>query len=162
MATFDNLLFALKLSAALGCGLMAGFFFAFSVCVMNALGRLSPAQGIAAMQSINVVVINPLFLTGFLGTAVACVLLLVSSLLSWHRPGAAYLLVGSLLYLVGTILVTMVFNVPRNNALALVTPTDPDSASLWASYLSSWTAWNHIRTIAALAATASLIIALRH
>ncbi len=49
------------LLSAVGCGLMAGFFFAFSICVMKALEALPPAQGIAAMQSINVAVINPCF-----------------------------------------------------------------------------------------------------
>jgi len=36
MATADQLLFAVTLVAALGCGLMAGLFFAFSVSVMKA------------------------------------------------------------------------------------------------------------------------------
>lgn len=156
----DGLLFTLTLFSALGCGLIAGAFFAFSAFVMKALARLPPAQGIAAMQSINVVVINPWFLVAFLGTAAACVLLVVSSLLVWHKPGAVYLLVGSLLYLVGTILVTMVFNVPRNDALAAVDPASADSARLWADYVISWTAWNHVRTAAALAAAASLTIEL--
>ena len=71
----DKMLFALTLFSALGGGLMAGFFFAFSDCVMNALVRLPAAQGIAAMQSINVVAPNPLFMAGFLGTAASCVLL---------------------------------------------------------------------------------------
>ena len=57
----DDVLFALTLVSALGCGLMAGVFFAFSACAMNALARLSPAQGIAAKQSINIAVINPVF-----------------------------------------------------------------------------------------------------
>ena len=48
----------------------------------------------------------------------------------------------------------MVFNVPRNNALAVANPTSADSARLWANYLSTWTAWNHVRTITALAAAA--------
>jgi uncharacterized membrane protein len=156
----DSLVFALTLFSALGCGLMAGFFFAFSACVMHALARLPPAQGIAAMQSINVAVINPLFGTAFFGTAAACVLLAVSSLLTWHKPGAVYILIGSLLYLVGAIGVTFLFNVPRNNALAAVDPTSADGASLWADYLTSWTAWNHVRTAAALAAAASLTIGL--
>jgi uncharacterized membrane protein len=158
----DKLLFALTLISALGCGLMAGFFFAFSACVMKALARLPPAQGIAAMQSINVAVINPVFLSAFLGTAAACVLLAVSSLFRWHRPGGVYLLAGSLLYLVGTLLVTLVFNVPRNNALAAIAPADADGAILWAGYLTSWTAWNHLRTAAALAAAAALTIALSY
>ena len=141
---------------------MAGFFFAFSVSVMKALARLPSAEGIAAMQSINVAIINPVFLAAFLGTAAACVLVMIASLLRWHDPGAVYLLVGGALYLVGSFLVTMVFNVPKNNALASVAPADPDSASLWASYLVNWTAWNHVRAAAALAAAASLTIALCH
>lgn len=58
--------------SALGCGLMAGVFFAFSTFVMKALGALPPAQGIAAMQSINVAVINRWFMAAFFGTALLC------------------------------------------------------------------------------------------
>jgi uncharacterized membrane protein len=160
MPTIDGLLIALKLFSALGCGLMAGFFFAFSVVVMTALSRLPPPQGIAAMQNINVVVLNPLFFVGFFGTAAACLLLVILALLRWHQPGSAYLFVGSLLYLVGTVLVTMVFNVPLNEALASVKPDNIEAANLWANYLVNWTAWNHLRTLAALLASALLTIAL--
>jgi uncharacterized membrane protein len=156
----DRLLFALTLFSALGCGLIAGVFFAFSSFVMNALARLPAAQGIAAMQSINVVVINPLFMAAFLGTAAACVLLAVSSLLRRQEPGAAYILAGSLLYLAGVILVTGLFNVPRNDALAAIAPASAEGPSLWTGYLSGWTAWNHVRTIASLAAAALLTLGL--
>ncbi|MGB5815155.1 MAG: anthrone oxygenase family protein [Thermoanaerobaculia bacterium] len=158
----DGWLHFLTLISALGCGLMAGFFFAFSVSVMKALGNLPPAQGIAAMQSINVVVINPVFMIAFFGTAVACVAVAISALRTWDGPGAAYLLAGGLLYLAGSFVVTIVFNVPRNDALAVVDPASDAGAALWASYLSAWTAWNHVRTAAALAAAAALSIALRH
>ena len=155
-----NLLFALTLLSALGSGLMAGFFFAFSTTVMGALGRQPVASGIATMQSINIVVINPWFLGMFLGTAGACVVLAIAALLKWHEPGAALLLAGALLYVVGTFLVTMMFNVPLNDALAAVAPHSPAGAELWARYLRTWTAWNHVRTIAPLAAAALLTIAL--
>jgi uncharacterized membrane protein len=160
METVDPLLFALKLFSALGCGLIAGVFFAFSTFVMKALAQRPPAQGIAAMQAINITVLNPWFMTAFLGTAVACILLTISSLLKWNQPGAVYLLIGSLLYLVGTLGVTMVFNVPLNDALAKVEPGSTDGASLWASYLTNWTLWNHVRTVAALAAAALFTSAL--
>jgi len=160
MAIIDGLFFTFTLLAALGCGVMAGLFFAFSVSVMKALARLPSAEGIAAMQSINVAIINPVFLAVFLGTAVACLLVMIAALLRWHNPGAVYLLIGGALYLVGTFLVTLVFNVPKNNALASVAPANPESASLWTDYLSKWTAWNHVRAAAALAAAASLTIAL--
>jgi uncharacterized membrane protein len=151
----------IALLGALGSGLMAGFFFAFSVCVMKALGKLSPEQGIAAMQSINVVVINPVFLTVFLGTGSLCAVGIFGSVMHWREPAAAYLLAGSAVYLVGPLLVTMLFNVPRNNALGELTPSSAEGAKLWASYLSEWTAWNHVRTITSLAAAALFTMALR-
>jgi uncharacterized membrane protein len=156
----DKLISILTFLSGLGCGLIGGVFFAFSAFVMKALARLSPAHGIVAMQSINIAVINPLFFAFFFGTAAGCVFLAISSLSRWQRPGAVFLLIGSLLYLVGTILVTMLFNVPRNNALAAVDPTSSDGARLWTDYVVSWTAWNHARTIAALTAAALLTIAL--
>jgi uncharacterized membrane protein len=112
------------------------------------------------MQAINITAINPLFMTALFGTAAACIFLAISSLLKWHQPGASYLLLGSLLYLVGTVGVTIAFNVPLNDALATVEPSSTDGANLWARYLSEWTFWNHVRTAAALAASASLTIAL--
>ena len=76
------------------------------------------------------------------------------------KPGAGYLLAGSLLYVVGTDLVTIFFNVPCNNALAIVNPASAEGAELWSSYVSGWTAWNHVRALAALAAAALLTLAL--
>jgi len=64
------------------------------------------------------------------------------------------------LYLAGSFLVTMAFSIPRNDALAAIAPADPDSANRWAGYLTTWTAWNHVRAVAALAAAASFTIAL--
>lgn len=156
----NNYVFALKLFSVLGCGLIAGVFFAFSTFVMKALAQQPPAQGITTMQSINITVINPWFMTAFLGTAATCLFLAIASLLKWYQPGAVYLLVGSLIYLIGTFLVTMVGNVPLNEALAIADPNSTDGAKLWATYLINWTLWNHVRTVAAILATASLTIAI--
>jgi uncharacterized membrane protein len=161
LQVIERLLAVVTFASVLGCGLISGFFFAFSILVMRALGNLPPAQGVAAMQSINVVVINPWFLTAFFGTAAMCLFMVVASLLRWHDPRALYWLIGGMLYLVGTILVTGLFNVPRNNALAVLEPTSPDAARLWADYLTSWTAWNHVRTAAAFLAALLFAIALR-
>lgn len=75
-------------------------------------------------------------------------------------PFAPYLLAGGTLYLVGTILLTIVYHVPRNEALARVEPHGPGTEGHWSRYLSGWTVWNHVRTAAALAAAATFIIAL--
>ncbi len=156
----NSLLFALTFISALSCGLMAGVFFAFSAFVMNGLGRLPTAQSVAAMQAINAAAFNPVFGTAFSGTTGACVLLAVASLFRWHKPAGIFHLAGGLLYLVGAFLVTIAFNLPLNKALAALDPTSADGANLWAGYVTSWMAWNHVRTAGALAATASLIIAL--
>lgn len=76
------------------------------------------------------------------------------------QPGASLTLAGSLLYLLGTIVVTITFNVPLNDALAAVKSESAEGATLWAAYLSRWTAWNHVRTLAALAAAALFTTAL--
>ncbi len=156
----DRVLFVVTFLSALGSGLIGGLFFAFSVFVMTALGRLPPAGGISAMQSINVAVLNSVFFTAFFGTAALSALAVIAALIRWSEPGASYLLAGGLLYLIGTIVVTMACNVPLNNKLARVKPDGADGASLWQRYLSDWTAWNHVRTATSLAASASFIMAL--
>ena len=147
------------LFSALGSALVAGIFFAFSAFIMKALGRLQPEQGIAAMQAINVTVLNPWFFTVFFGTGAGCIFLAVLALSNWSGPLAANLAVGSMLYIVGCIFVTVVFNVPLNKTLARADANNPDSVSLWRHYLRRWTFWNHVRTGASLAAATLLILA---
>jgi uncharacterized membrane protein len=148
------------LFTAIASGISAGIFFAFSTFVMKALAQQPPAQGIAVMQSINITVINPWFMMAFFGPAVACIVLTVSLLFQWHQPGAVYWLVGSLLYLIGTIGVTIACNIPLNDALAIITPESAEGTTLWAQFLTDWTFWNHIRTVAALLAAVLFTISL--
>ena len=62
------------------------------------------------------------------------------------------------------VIVTMAFNVPLNNHLDGVDPAGlsaADAASQWRAYLSTWTAWNHVRTATALVGAALMLIGLR-
>ena len=151
----------LALSTALGCGLMSGLFFVFSNFAMRAFGSLPPAKGIAAMQAINVLILNPLFLFLFMGTALASAACAIAGIVHWGYPGMRAMLIGGALYVVGCFVVTMTFNVPRNNVLAALDPEKVESVAVWKDYLSTWTAWNHVRTISTLAAAAALTIAYR-
>jgi uncharacterized membrane protein len=157
----DMLLSPITLISALGAGLVAGVFFAFSTFVMQALARLSAPAGIAAMQSINITVINPAFMTAFMGTALLCLGLAVVAWLRWQQPGSGYVMIGCLIYLVGSLGVTMALNVPLNDHLASLDPTAADSAGFWSTYLADWTRWNTVRTIASLLASAAFIQAWR-
>ena len=135
-------------------------FFAFSTFVMKALGRLPAAEGISAMNAINKVAPTPLFMLALFGTGVVSIVLSAVALRHLDQRWAVYLLTGTVLYLVCLVL-TMVYHVPRNDALALVDPAGPGAARAWAHYLSPWTAWNHVRTVTALAGSTAFIIAIR-
>jgi uncharacterized membrane protein len=128
---------------------------------MTAFSKLSPANGIAAMNSINVTILNGVFLSVFMGTALISVLLIVGWFFSWSAPAPLFAVAASLVYLVGIIGVTMFFNVPMNEALAAVRPDSAEGASLWQDYLSRWTTWNHVRTFAGLGSLALFILSLR-
>ncbi len=148
----DMLFYALVLFSAVCSGLLAGIFFAFSNFVMPALARIKKAEGIAAMQMINLTVINPLFLGAFIGTGITSVVLILAVSLSWYDTHTVVLIAGALIYVVGTFLVTMVGNVPWNDKLAAVAKESEEAAEIWRGYLKKWTLWNHVRTIASLMA----------
>ena len=156
----DQAMFVFTFAAAIGCGLVAGIFFAFSSFVMAALGRLPSDHGIAAMNSINVTVINPVFFAAFFGTALLSLVLAVGSWLWWDQASGKLLLAAAMIYLVGSIAVTMVYNVPLNNALAAVQPGTTEAASLWSRYLRDWTMWNTVRTVAPTVSMVLFILAL--
>jgi uncharacterized membrane protein len=151
---------ALLWFSAIGCGLLGGLYFAFSTFIMTALGRIDQAAGISAMNAINVDIVKSLFIPFFLGTTLASAVLAIIGVLRWGEPGSALMLVGGLVYVLGMFLVTVVFNVPLNNALAAVEPSSSESATLWTRYLKEWTFWNHVRTVACVAASALFIAAI--
>jgi uncharacterized membrane protein len=94
------------------------------------------------------------------GTAVACLGLVAWAVISSGERPTALVIAGGALYLVGTIGVTIACNVPLNDGLAMLHPQDAGAASRWAEYVAKWTAWNHVRTVAASAAAAVLTTSL--
>jgi uncharacterized membrane protein len=154
----DRLTFVLGWAAALGSALMAGVFFAFSSFVMPALGCLPAARAVEAMQAINRAALQKPFLVTFVGTGLVCLLLAGLSVAGWADVRARYRVAGSLVFLVGTFIVTRAANVPRNQALDSFDPSSAQAQSYWLTYLAEWTAWNHVRTVAALIALVLLIL----
>ena len=146
--------------SAIGCGLMAGVYFAFSAFVMNALGRIDGASGASAMNSINSVILGSAFVPLFFGTTLAALALIILGIIQPNGPGALALIAGGLLYVVGMFVVTIVFNVPLNNSLAAIQPGTQSASEVWSRFLTDWTFWNHVRTLACTAASALFIFAL--
>ncbi len=151
---------ALVLVTAVGAGCTGGVLFAFSSFVMPALRRLPAAQGVAAMQSINVTAVRPPFMVPFGGTAALSVALVVVAATALDEAYAPWLIVAAALYLVGVLGLTMAYHVPRNDALATLHPGAPEITAAWTRYAAGWTTANHLRAAAGLLATAALGIAL--
>lgn len=146
---------ALLWFSAIGCGLIAGLYFAFSTFIPQALDRLGPERGAAAMNAINVRILRSLFMPLFLGTTLTSLALAVIGV---GRPGGAAMLAGGAIYVLGMFVVTMVFNVPLNNALAAA--SRDEVAQTWSHYLRRWGLWNHVRTLASTFACALFIAAI--
>lgn len=130
--------------AAIGSGLMAGTYFAFSAFVMAAFARAAPTAGIEAMRAINATILGSAFMPLFFGTTLIAAALAIMAAFRWGEPGSGILMAAGLVYLVGMFLVTVVFNVPLNNRLVAADPASVER--LWRSYLATWTPWNHVRT----------------
>jgi uncharacterized membrane protein len=144
------------LVAALGAVLVAGAFAVFSVLVMPALAALPAPVGMSAMQSVNRTAVRPVFLTLLFGTGLLCLLLGGVELAGARRPAV---LAGVTLYLAGVLGVTVLVNVPLNEALARLEPARA-AADTWTRYLRRWTAWNTVRALASLVSGALLVVVL--
>ncbi len=134
--------------AVVGCGMMAGIYFAFSTFIMTSLAKLPAAAGGAAMQSINRVILRSSFMILFFGTTLVSVGLVVIGIIRWGQPASLEMIIASDAYIFGMFLVTAAFNVPLNNALDAVDVNSDEAAVVWERYLRTWTRWNHLRTVA--------------
>ena len=150
----------LTIIGAVGSGLVAGVFFAFSTFVMSGLRKAPAPAGIAAMQSINRQAPTPAFMLAFLGTTGVCVVLGIVALTKWGSTAATLALVAAILALVPVIM-TGAYHQPRNLALGDLDPTSPGAVDAWRSYLAGWVPWNHVRTVSSLTAAVLLTISVR-
>jgi uncharacterized membrane protein len=152
--------YALVVIGVLGTGLAAGVFYAFSTFVMRGLAALPPAQGAAAMQSVNGAAVRPPFMLLFAGTGVVCAVIAVVTFVVWPAEATLELLLGSALYLFGAFGLTMAVNVPRNDALGRLAPGTREAADYWPVYVREWTRWNHVRGAASAASAVLFVLAL--
>ncbi len=143
--------------SAIGCGLIAGVYFAFSAFIMTSLGRIDQSVGATAMNAINVGILKSSFMPIFLGTTLAGAILAVMALMRLGEAGSFLTLAGGIIYVFGMFGVTMILNVPLNNTLAAANTSNSEAAALWANYLIDWTFWNHVRMFASIAGSALFI-----
>jgi uncharacterized membrane protein len=150
---FETLVTILLWFSAIGCGVLAGLYFAFSAFIMKALGRIGQVQGVAAMNSINSTILQSLFMPLFFGTTLTSLALAAIAVIRWGETGSSMMFAAGSIYVLGMFVCTMLFNVPLNNVLAAADPNGTDAALVWARYVREWTRWNHVRTLTSIAAS---------
>ncbi len=140
-------------------GLMAGIYCAFSVFIMKALAELPAFQAAEAMNNINDVIVNTLFLPMFFGSTLWYVGLIVWSLSDWQSDRSILMVTAALIYIVGMFCITVFGNVPLNKKLK---ENESDTSALircWGEYRHKWTRLNHLRMISCIVSCAMLAIA---
>jgi uncharacterized membrane protein len=151
--------------AALFSAAAGGMMYVFSTFVMRGLDRTGPLAAITAMRGINTEAnSNPMFLLGYFGAAILALVVAVIAVLQLNQPGSWWALIGAIFGILAAI-ITMVFNVPLNNHLDTVNPVGlsaADAAREWQAYFSTWTTWNHIRTVTSFVGAALMLVGLRY
>ena len=125
--------------------IMVGVYFIFSNTIMAVLRKQESLVGAAVMASINDVILNPVFKLIFLASGIGA---LVLSGVLWSMSLQASLACG--VFFVGTTLVTVLFNIPLNNALKTAVESQQAIVPMWERYLREWVRWNHVRTLSAI------------
>lgn len=128
--------------------LIGGLFYAYSCSVILGLGKLSDAEYLKSMQSINREILNPVFFMSFMGTAI--LLPVMTFILRGQNPAFLFLLSATLVYLIGVFGITMVGNVPLNNQLDqfdIMNSSTEAMRKMREGFENRWNFLNHIRSI---------------
>lgn len=138
----------LGVTGVLFAGAIFGFFYAWVCSTMWGLDAADPRIAIAAMQAMNASVRNAVFAPAFFGTPLVLLLAAGAALITGARSAAVLFALAAAVYFGGGLILTMLINVPMNEALAQVTvPEDVDAArSIWDAYSQPWQLYNQIRT----------------
>jgi uncharacterized membrane protein len=140
--------------------LITGLWYAYSCSVNGGLGKLGDREYLLAMQSINRVILNPLFFATFMGTLV---LLPLSTWLSYREPGSVggmFLLAASAVYIIGVFGVTIGGNVPLNDALDAFDIKSASAQAIADQRLAFEALWNKLHGIRGMASLAAFILLL--
>ncbi|MCM8558271.1 DUF1772 domain-containing protein [Sphingomicrobium sediminis] len=151
---------ALTWFAAISSGIMAGVYLTFSVFVMRSLDAMAGTTGMAAMQSINRIILKSAFMPLFFLSSLASLVLAIGTALDLADAGAIYLLAGGAIYVLGMFGVTAAGNVPLNDRLEATDSDGSGAAAMWSLYMRRWTVWNHVRSIACTTSAVLFTLAL--
>ncbi|MBO6639721.1 MAG: DUF1772 domain-containing protein [Roseitalea sp.] len=147
--------------AVLAYAFVGGVFLAFSDFIMRSLALTGGRGGIEAMQIINREVFRWVFMALFLGMAAVSPIIAGYGAFGLSGPAGMLVTLAGLVYLIGCFSVTVFFNVPMNEALGRMEMSSDTTRDYWLqTYVSRWTFWNSVRTIACALSAALLLFGL--
>lgn len=139
-------------------GLLAGLYFAYSTSVIPAFTHLSDQSYVDAFQRINVAIENPVFFLVFTAAPVA----LIWSAISHYRKKDMLPALAAGIFIVGSLGVTMMGNVPLNDKLAetdLATATAQQISAARDAFEGPWNGLHAVRTVASVVSFALALYA---
>ncbi|PPF21425.1 DUF1772 domain-containing protein [Rathayibacter rathayi] len=145
-------------AATFASGVTAAVYTIFSTMTMPSLAAMPAAEGLARMQQFNRDAEQGPFMAAFFGAAALSVATIAFGARAPRSTRSRLALVGSCLYLSGFVL-TIVYHVPRNYAIAGLDASASSSVGPWTAFLSEWTAGNTVRAVLSTAATAAFAAA---
>ena len=142
---------ALRLSAYVSIlltGAIFGFFYAWVCSTMWGLDAARPIVAVEAMQAMNASVRNGVFAPIFFGPGPVCLLTAALAWVAGQRMAAIPFWLAGTVYILGGNVLTFVYLIPMNEALALQAPQTASHASeIWANYSATWQGYNITRTV---------------
>ena len=150
----------LLLAATLATGLVAGVFALYQHTVMPGLGRTDDRTFVAAFAAVDRAIINPWFIGGgFLGAP----LLMMAAAVANREANVLVWIVAALASYVVAAVITVVVNVPLNDALkaAGLPEAQSEVSAVRARFDEArWQRWNLVRVLTTLVSFAALAWAL--
>ena len=139
-------------------GLSAGLFYAWAVSVIPGTQRITDSTYLETMQAINRAILNPAFFLVFFGSII---FLSIGSIYQFNTSNTAFwlMLMASIIYLIGTVGVTGLGNVPLNDQLEVLKLPELSSTKL-AQFRNYYEAnWNRLHWIRTIFAVVSFVLA---
>ena len=150
------------ITATMTMGLMAGVFGVYGNAIMPGLRRTDDRTFVAAFQSIDRAIINPVFMVTFFGALAFTALAALLHLTGDQRPMLPWIGAALVLYLF-VFVITIGVNVPRNNEIKAAGDVDrmTDLHGVRERFDEArWVRWNHLRAFASTVAFGLLAWAL--
>jgi uncharacterized membrane protein len=155
----EGIRIATLMAATITMGLVAGVFVLYAHTIMPGLGKTDDRTFVGAFQAIDRAIMNPWFLGGgFFGALVFTILALITHV---GRNALPWIVAALVLYVI-TFLITVVINVPLNDAIkAAGDPDVIDVAAVRERFGEArWQSWNMVRVVASTLAFGLLAWAL--